>query len=353
MAQLLEQLAGDADDLVDGLHHVDRDADGAGLVGDGPGDGLADPPGGIGGELIALGIIELLHRLDQAQVALLDQVQKLHSAAHIALCDGHHQTQVGLGQALLGPLALLDGTVELGPDLIGDLLAGGLQLLQLGLGGVARIHGLSQLDLLIRGQQVDLTDLLQVHPNRIVGAEGVHHGVGIHHLLLVDLLHGLQRGIRVVGEVGDIVLAYSVDAQILQCVIDLVHLIGLQIHILQHVHQLGGGEVALLLAPLNQLSQLFRAGDALYHLHDLHLAGFHTGLHLRGGGLASVGLFLQDHGHTVVLGLDQGGIFFLFGTHGFSSIYAFFSKLLRCAARRRSFPLAPLRFMASARITAM
>ena len=60
------QLAGDADDLVDGLHHVDGDADGAGLVGDGPGDGLADPPGGIGGELIALGVVELLHGFDEA-----------------------------------------------------------------------------------------------------------------------------------------------------------------------------------------------------------------------------------------------------------------------------------------------
>ena len=105
MAQLLEQLAGDPDDLVDGLHHVDGDADGAGLVGDGPGDGLADPPGGVGGELVALGVVELLHRLDQAQVALLDQVQEQHPAAHIPLGDGDHQAQVGLGQALLGPLA--------------------------------------------------------------------------------------------------------------------------------------------------------------------------------------------------------------------------------------------------------
>ena len=71
MAQLLQQLAGDTDDLVDGLYHVDGDADGAGLVGDGPGDGLTDPPGGIGGELKALGEVELLHGLDQAQVCLL------------------------------------------------------------------------------------------------------------------------------------------------------------------------------------------------------------------------------------------------------------------------------------------
>src|SRR5918992_1933368 len=53
-AQVLEELTLDADELVDRLDHVHRDADGAGLVGDGPGDGLADPPGGVGGELEAL-----------------------------------------------------------------------------------------------------------------------------------------------------------------------------------------------------------------------------------------------------------------------------------------------------------
>ena len=353
MAQLLEQLAGDADDLIDGLHHVDRDADGTGLVGDGPGDRLADPPGSIGGELIALGVVELLHRLDQAQVALLDQVQKLHPAAHIPLGDGHHKTQVSLGQALLGPLTLLNGPVELSPDFIWDLFASGLQFLQLGFGGVACVHSLGQLDLLLRGQQVDLADFLQIHPHRIIGSEGVHHGVGVHHLLLIDLLHGLQRGICVIGEVGDIVLTHRIDAQVFQGVIDLVHLIGLKIHVLQYIHQFGGGEVALLFTPLDQLSQLFCAGDALYHLHDLHFASLHAGLHLRSGCLVPIGPFLQDHSHSVVLGLDQGGIFFLFGTHGFSSIYAFFSKFLRCAARRRSFPLAPLRLMASVRITAM
>ena len=72
VAQLLQQLAADADDLVDGFHHMHGDADGTGLIGNGAGDRLANPPGGVGGELVALGIVELLHRLDQAQIALLD-----------------------------------------------------------------------------------------------------------------------------------------------------------------------------------------------------------------------------------------------------------------------------------------
>ncbi|MPN25063.1 hypothetical protein SDC9_172470 [bioreactor metagenome] len=41
-----------------------RDADGAGLVRDGPGDGLTNPPGGVGGEFEALGAVKLFNGLD-------------------------------------------------------------------------------------------------------------------------------------------------------------------------------------------------------------------------------------------------------------------------------------------------
>ena len=86
-AQVLEQLALDAHELVDRLDHVHGDADGARLVGDGARDGLADPPRGVRRELVALRVVELLHRADQAEVALLDQVQEQHPAAHVALGD--------------------------------------------------------------------------------------------------------------------------------------------------------------------------------------------------------------------------------------------------------------------------
>ena len=73
-AELLDSVARDADQAVDRLDHVDRDADRAGLVGDGAGDRLTDPPCGVGGELVALLVVELLDRADEADVALLDQV---------------------------------------------------------------------------------------------------------------------------------------------------------------------------------------------------------------------------------------------------------------------------------------
>ena len=66
--------------------------------------------------------------------------------------------------------------------------------------------------------------------------------------------------------------------------------------------------MALFLAPLNELAQLLRPGDPLHHLHDLDLAGLHTGL---------------DVGPLLVFPLGGFGLF-LFCAHFFSSIYAFF-----------------------------
>src|SRR5262245_16850493 len=51
-ADLLNQVAAGADQLVDRLDHVHRDADGARLIGDGPGDRLTDPPRRVGAELV-------------------------------------------------------------------------------------------------------------------------------------------------------------------------------------------------------------------------------------------------------------------------------------------------------------
>ena len=112
MAELLQELTGHADDLVDGLDHMNGDTDGARLVSNGASDGLTDPPRRVGRELVALGVVELFDGLDEAEVALLNEVEEQHAAAHVALSDGHDETQVCLGQALLGALSLLDGRFE-------------------------------------------------------------------------------------------------------------------------------------------------------------------------------------------------------------------------------------------------
>ena len=99
-AELLEELARDADQPVDRLDHVDRDADRPGLVGDRARDRLPDPPRRVRRELEALLEVELLDRADQADVALLDQVQEGHAAADVLLRDRDHQPEVRRGQLL-------------------------------------------------------------------------------------------------------------------------------------------------------------------------------------------------------------------------------------------------------------
>ena len=167
-AQVLEQLALDAAELVDDLDHVHRDADGAGLVGHRAGDRLADPPGGVGGELVALGVVELLDRADQAEVALLDQVQERHAAAGVALGQRDDQAQVGLEQVVLGALAVADDPVAgRGASAADELLAGLLDLAQ-PLGGVeAGLDPLGEVDLLLGVEQRDLADLLEVGADRV------------------------------------------------------------------------------------------------------------------------------------------------------------------------------------------
>ena len=152
------------------------DTDGTGLVGDGTRDGLTDPPRGVRGELKALLVVELLDGANQAEVALLDQVQEQHAAADIALGDGDDQTQVGADECLLGFEAhVLNArkTTHLGAGELDLARLGGLELLG-GLETGLDLHG--QIDLFGGGQQVDLADLLEVHTDRIAGQ---HHRGGI------------------------------------------------------------------------------------------------------------------------------------------------------------------------------
>ena len=112
-ADFVKHLARGAHQLVDRLDHVHRNTDGARLIGDRAGDGLPDPPGGIGREFIAAAVLELVDGLHQADVAFLDQVQELQAPIGVFLRNGDHQAQVRLDHFLLRAgafaLAALDG----------------------------------------------------------------------------------------------------------------------------------------------------------------------------------------------------------------------------------------------------
>src|SRR5262249_55507991 len=78
---LVDEGAVDARDAIERLDHVHRDADRARMVGDGPRDGLADPPGGIGRKLEPAPILEAIDRLHEADIAFLDEVEQRQLAA--------------------------------------------------------------------------------------------------------------------------------------------------------------------------------------------------------------------------------------------------------------------------------
>ena len=142
-AQLLQQLARDVPHLRHRFHHVDRDADRAALVGHGPGDRLANPPGGVGAELEAAAILELVDRPHQAGVALLDQVQEAQAAVAVLLGDRDHQPQVAFRQAALGLLVLGVDLLEVGhpvPQAGGRFLRGAQDVAELGEPGLALLR---------------------------------------------------------------------------------------------------------------------------------------------------------------------------------------------------------------------
>ena len=230
VAQLLQQLTRDTDGLVDRLNHVDRDADRACLVRNGAGDGLTDPPGRVGGKLVAFGVIKLLHSLDETEVAFLNQVEEQHPASDIALGDGHHKAQVRLGHTALRLF-------------------------------VALTHLSRQLDLFLRRQQRDLADLLQVHAHRIIGGKTVHQRVGIGNLLVGHLLHRtqvIQLGKQIViqrrQQVAGAVIQF--DPGLVQFLVKAINGFRLEIELVEQL-QILCGELSGLLALLEKLLQPF------------------------------------------------------------------------------------------------
>ena len=156
-----------------------RDADGAGLVRDGAGDGLADPPGGVGGELVAAAVLELLDGLHQAHVALLDQVEEGEAAVGVLLRDGDDEAEVGLDHLGLGLVRLADMDAGLGDD--GEERAGGDAL-----------GGLDLLEAVVDGAAVEGGVLLGLRVLRALelGVEGLdllEGGAELLEVLLVDL----------------------------------------------------------------------------------------------------------------------------------------------------------------------
>src|SRR4051812_40255647 len=126
-SELRLKLGGRAVQLDPPLLDVHRDTDRLGLVRDGALAGLANPPGGVRRELVALAPVELLGRAVEADDTLLDEVQQRDVMALVALRDRDDEAKVRVDHALLGGgVALLDALREV------DLVGGRQQLVAAG-----------------------------------------------------------------------------------------------------------------------------------------------------------------------------------------------------------------------------
>ena len=145
------------------------------------------------------------------------------------------------------------GALELAQPGRGELAAVVGGLVDLGGGGLALVDRLGQDDLLLRGQERHLADLLEVHADGVVGG-------GLEGQLLVAGRAGLAGellGVELVDHLDDL------DVLVLQVLQDVVHLLGRDVDRGEGLDDLLVGEEAALLA----------LGDEVADLVDLRLLG--------------------------------------------------------------------------------
>ncbi len=148
-------------DLVNFPHLLDGQFHGAGLLGEGVHDGLADPPDRVGDELDVAGGIEPFGGLDQADVALLDQILKRQAAPPVFVGDRNHIFQISAHQIVQG--------FHIAP---GDFF--------------------SQLGFFFPGQRFDFADLPQIVVQGVAGRIAIPIAAGSG--FVVVLFGGLPRG---------------------------------------------------------------------------------------------------------------------------------------------------------------
>ena len=192
---------------------MDGNADRARLIGNGARDRLADPPCRIGAELVALVVVELLDRLDEAEVAFLYEIEEQHSPADIALGDAHDEAQIRLRQLLLRFL-------------------------------VTRFHALGKGDFLVSGKERNAADFLEIHAHGIVDADSLGNAeVDVRIFLALFLIYIRPCAVRVV---------HDLDALVAERLVKVVDFIRRELLFLQRRHQLAIGQHAAVSSPFGE-----------------------------------------------------------------------------------------------------
>jgi hypothetical protein len=151
---------------VDRFTDMDWQADGAALVGDRPGDRLANPPCGIRAELEAALVVELVGGLHQTDVAFLNQIEEGKPASDIALGHGDDQPEICLNQVSPGSLAISDKRGQF----FAPLERHQRPLAQLFFRTFSGFHAASQVDFTLHGEQIGFADLLEVETDGVADA---------------------------------------------------------------------------------------------------------------------------------------------------------------------------------------
>ena len=159
-------------------------------------------------------MVKLLDRLNQAQIALLNQVEELHPAADIPFCNTDHQTQVGFRKAFAG----FD---------------------------IPFCHPDREVDLLIGREQWHPTDLLQIDLDRVIDIDAFggerHVQIGVLADVFEVLFHRRDH------------ILHDLDVVLLEHIIELIHLLNIVVQLLERVAQFLGGQLALGLSGFDQL----------------------------------------------------------------------------------------------------
>jgi len=101
-AEFVAEGGADPAQALDLVHEMDGEADGLALVGEGPADGLFDPPAGVGAELHATAGLETIDRLHQAEVAFGNKIQNGETAVVVIRGDFHDEAEIGFDHELAG-----------------------------------------------------------------------------------------------------------------------------------------------------------------------------------------------------------------------------------------------------------
>ena len=112
------QLPRDAPHLGELFADVDRQPDGAGAVVDRAGHPLADPPVGVGGELVSHRRVELIDGPFESDRTLLNQIQQFQSLVLVFLGDADHKAEVGRHHPIPGTFAHADFVTITGGELL-------------------------------------------------------------------------------------------------------------------------------------------------------------------------------------------------------------------------------------------